>query len=169
MKRVASLNPVFVEFIPEELRDGELYITIAYATAVHRCCCGCGTEVVTPFSPTDWSLIFEGVSVSLEPSIGNWSFPCRSHYWISRNRVIWAEAWSDRRIALGRAADRTAKDAHFSLVGGERQTQPPAPDRPAHRPYKGFSPSGSEVSHASEPQQDPSARRGANSSEGDER
>lgn len=109
MTRTATLKPVFVEFIPDELSQGELYITVAYATAVHRCCCGCGREVVTPLSPTDWRLVFDGVSVSLEPSIGNWAFPCRSHYWVRRNRVVWAEAWSDARVALAREADREAK------------------------------------------------------------
>jgi len=34
--------------------------------------------VVTPLSPTGWSLIFDGETVSLYPSIGNWNFPCRS-------------------------------------------------------------------------------------------
>jgi hypothetical protein len=47
-----------------------------------KCCCGCGHEVVTPFSPTDWKLTFDCVSVSLYPSIGNWSPPCRAHYFI---------------------------------------------------------------------------------------
>jgi len=28
--------------------------------------------------------------VSLAPSIGNWSFPCNSHYWITGNEVRWA-------------------------------------------------------------------------------
>ena len=29
-------------------------------------------------------------TVSLRPSIGNWQLPCRSHYFIVRNRVVWA-------------------------------------------------------------------------------
>jgi hypothetical protein len=42
---------------------------------------------VTPFSPKDWKLIFYGESVSLYPSIGNWNFPCKSHYWITKNSI----------------------------------------------------------------------------------
>ena len=57
----------FVEFIPEELKEGVLYISINYATASHLCCCGCGNRVVTPITPDDWKLIFDGVSVSLHP------------------------------------------------------------------------------------------------------
>jgi hypothetical protein len=34
----------------------------------------CGKEVVKPLSPTDWKLIFEGKFISLDLSIGNWSF-----------------------------------------------------------------------------------------------
>ena len=84
-KRV--LKHEFVEFVPERLVDDTLYVSISYATAAHRCCCGCGREVVTPLSPTDWQLTFDGETVSLYPSIGNWNFACRSHYWIENNGV----------------------------------------------------------------------------------
>ena len=66
----------FVEFIPKELEDGVVYVSVTYATAVHKCCSGCGNKVVTPISPTDWTLIFDRDTISLDPSIGNWSFPC---------------------------------------------------------------------------------------------
>lgn len=113
MRQEKALRHEFVEHIPTQLEDGTIYISLQFATAVHRCCCGCGNEVVTPFSPTDWSLIFDGESVSLDPSIGNWSFACQSHYWISRNRVKWAPRWSKQRIRAGRAADSAAKVRYF--------------------------------------------------------
>jgi hypothetical protein len=50
-----------------------IYISIRFATVGHKCCCGCGREVITPLSPTDWSLTSDGETVSLHPSIGNWS------------------------------------------------------------------------------------------------
>jgi len=112
-KRGISLTHEFVEFIPAQIQEGKLYISIPYATVTHKCCCGCRKEVVTPLSPTDWKLIFDGQSVSLDPSIGNWSFDCKSHYWIRRNRVIWAETWSKERIESGRAYDRTSKNKHY--------------------------------------------------------
>lgn len=77
----------FVEYIPEQLTEGVVYVSIPFRTVVHRCCCGCGLEVVTPLSPTKWTLSFDGQAISLTPSIGNWSFPCQSHYWIRGNRV----------------------------------------------------------------------------------
>lgn len=86
----------FVEFIPDELEDGILYISITYATVLHKCCCGCGNEVVTPLSPSDWQLTFDGETISLFPSIGNWSFPCRSHYWIRKDKVVWVDDWYNR-------------------------------------------------------------------------
>jgi hypothetical protein len=88
-----TIQHKFVEFIPENLDEGILYITLEYATALHKCACGCGNEVVTPLSPKDWKLIFDGKTVSLYPSIGNWRFPCSSHYWIENNRIVDANRW----------------------------------------------------------------------------
>lgn len=126
MTRRASLQPEFVEFVPDVLAEGTLYISIPYATAVHRCCCGCGNEVVTPLTPTDWSLTFDGESVSLDPSIGNWNFYCQSHYWITRNEVRWATSWSRQQIEFGRDKDRQRKIAHFQAQEAER-VEPVAP------------------------------------------
>jgi hypothetical protein len=103
----------FVEFVPKTLAQGTLYVCIPYATAAHLCCCGCGREVVTPITPTDWKVTFDGETVSLDPSIGNWSFPCESHYWIKNNRVRWAASWSQERIDANRQHDRGVKDRHF--------------------------------------------------------
>jgi hypothetical protein len=107
----------FVQFVPDLLEEGVIYVSVEYATAVHKCCCGCGKEVVTPLAPTDWQLTFDGQSISLYPSIGNWSFPCRSHYWIERNRVRSAPQWSKREIASGRAADARAKRRFYTQEG----------------------------------------------------
>lgn len=107
------LTHEFVEFIPDELKQDTVYISLRFATVSHLCCCGCGNKVVTPLRPTDWNLIFDGKTVSLDRSIGNWSFPCRSHYWITNNRVRWAPRWSKERIEAGRAHDRFAKEQYF--------------------------------------------------------
>ena len=71
------------------MEKNTLYVSVEFGTVIHKCCCGCGNEVVTPLSPDDWKLMFDGRSISLYPSIGNWSFPCRSHYWIRNSRVEW--------------------------------------------------------------------------------
>ncbi|SMG42694.1 hypothetical protein SAMN05661096_02916 [Marivirga sericea] len=79
----------FVSLIPEDLEESVLYVSTEYATVSHLCACGCKEEVVTPLSKEDWYLIFDGVSITLKPSIGNWDFDCRSHYWIINNKVVW--------------------------------------------------------------------------------
>ena len=103
------LRHEFIEHFPEQLAAGTLYISMQYATAAHKCCCGCGNDVYTPFSPTDWKLTFDGRTISLHPSIGNWSFPCQSHYFITKNRVQWVRRWSAEEIAAGRSSDKQAK------------------------------------------------------------
>jgi hypothetical protein len=110
--RASFLTPYYVEFVPEPLKDGILYIS-EYGTAVHKCCCGCGNEVVTPLGPTDWKLKQEGSAVSLYPSVGNWHLPCRSHYWIKRSEIIWAGQWSDEDIAAARAHENLVKDQFY--------------------------------------------------------
>jgi hypothetical protein len=115
---VKTLTHKFVETMPDTLEEGVLYISISFATAMHKCCCGCGEEVVTPISPMDWKLLFDGDTVSLIPSIGNWAFPCRSHYIIKNNCVHWASSWSTERVEQGRAGDRARKRKFFE----ERET-----------------------------------------------
>jgi len=109
-----TLEPRFVEDIPVTLDEGVLYISMRYRTALHKCVCGCGNEVVTPFSPTDWELRFYGDTVSLSPSIGNWNFDCQSHYWIVKNQVRHSGKWNDWQINNGRLRDRERKEAYFA-------------------------------------------------------
>jgi len=80
------IQPVYVEFIPEQLEPGKLYISEVYETAVHACLCGCGEQTVTPLGAGQWTLTKSATGlVSLSPSIGNYQFACRSHYIITRN------------------------------------------------------------------------------------
>ena len=111
-----SIRHEFVEFIPELLANRTLYISIAFATAAHQCFCGCGNKVVTPIHPTGWKLLFDGDTVSLHPSIGNWGFRCRSHYWILRDRAVWARPMSEQEIAAVRRKDRRLTETYFSDV-----------------------------------------------------
>lgn len=113
MMRHQTLEHRFVRNVPRELDPGVLYISVDYATAVHSCCCGCGDRVVTPFTPTDWRITFDGESVSLDPSVGNWNQKCRSHYVIRRNRVLEAGSWSNAQVEAERRRDKMAKAAYF--------------------------------------------------------
>lgn len=109
-----TLEHRFVDEMPEKLEDGVLYISMRFRTALHKCVCGCGYEVVTPFSPTDWQLSFDGESVSLSPSIGSWEFACRSHYFITNNQIEQAGDWDEWRVQKGRERDRVRKKEYYS-------------------------------------------------------
>ena len=111
MTRQTHLRAEFVEFIPDRLEPGKLYISRRFSTAVHLCCCGCGHEVVTPLNSARWQLTESNGKITLYPSIGNWNFPCQSHYWITENHIQWAGAMSPKMIATVREQDR--QDAAF--------------------------------------------------------
>ncbi|MBI6666608.1 hypothetical protein B1F73_21735 [Pseudomonas syringae] len=129
---IKSLTPQFVESFPQKLEPGELYLAMDFATAAHLCACGCGNKVITPFSPTDWQMSFDGETVSLKPSIGNWTFKCRSHYWVRSGRIEWAGNMSQEAINAGRKRDAEAK--------ARRQ-----PFRPVDDPATRSAPSGQPV------------------------
>lgn len=118
MARQTQLRPEFVQYIPETLEPGVLYVSRRYNTASHLCCCGCGLEVVTPLNPAKWQLKESNGAVSLTPSIGNWSFPCRSHYWVTDGTIEWAGELPDHVIAAVKSRDR--RDAE-RLAGTEQQ------------------------------------------------
>jgi len=122
----------FVDFIPERIESGVLYISQRYGTAMHKCCCGCGEEVVTPLNPTDWSFRIEGDLVTLHPSIGNWSFSCKSHYWIRKGKVIWASHMSMQQIQHSRSIDHSVKQAYFEKLNSQK-SHPVKPASPTYR------------------------------------
>lgn len=130
MIRYHHLQHRFTEHIPENTEPGLLYISMEYGTAVHLCCCGCGSEVVTPFTPTDWKMTFDGETVSLCPSIGSWTLPCRSHYVIDRGRVREAPSWSNEQIAAERQRDKRAKHQHYGLGQGAEDAHRTIDDSP---------------------------------------
>jgi len=99
---IQQLEPRFVQSFPENLKPGILYVALEFATMSHLCCCGCRQEVVTPLSPKDWKIIFDGETISVTPSIGSWSLPCQSHYIIRQGRIVWSEQWTETQISEGR-------------------------------------------------------------------
>lgn len=103
----------FVEFMPEIIEDGFLYLSLDYGTVIHNCACGCGNEVNTPLSPTGWKMSYNGEAVTLNPSVGNWSFDCKSHYWITDGKIEWASTWSDERINETRKVENDERDKFY--------------------------------------------------------
>ena len=114
--RHRHLTHRFVPVIPDRLEPGVLYLALEYGTATHSCCCGCGEEVVTPLTPTDWRITYDGESISLWPSVGNWNAACRSHYIVDGGKVIACGDWTDEQVAAERRRDRAEKSRYYRTL-----------------------------------------------------
>lgn len=99
MEKIDNYELQFVGYMPEEFKQGILYVSMRGKIVIHLCACGCGEKVVTPISPDDWKLTFDGETISLKPSIGNWDFPCKSHYFIRNNRSVFVQDWKGKPIS----------------------------------------------------------------------
>ena len=133
--RRTTYGHTFVDTLPDNLEEGVLYVSGQYATSAHKCFCGCGREVITPIHPTKWKLTFDGIHVSLHPSIGSWSLPCKSHYWLRAGNVAWAEAFTEEEIQTVRSHDLTAQDHYFSGRGAPAPSATVVPtDTPVEQP-----------------------------------
>ena len=120
-----TIQHKFVENIPAEKEEGRLYISLEFAVASHLCPCGCGSLVVTAIAPHGWSLIFNGETVSLTPSIGNWSQPCQSHYFIRNNQIRWASRFNRRQIEGVQRRDTKDHEASFKKRPPRKGRKPP--------------------------------------------
>lgn len=100
--RASRYRHEFVDELPDVLEPRVLYVSVVFSTAIHLCLCGCHSEIVTPITPTDWHLRFDGECVSLSPSIGNWSYKCRSHYFLRSGQVVWAGTDRQQRLCSDR-------------------------------------------------------------------
>lgn len=89
--RHTSLRTEHVEYMPETLEQGVIYVSKKYEIAIHLCACGCGSQTPTPFGSwrDSWTLTESERGATLRPSIGNWQMPCRSHYWLTDGEVQW--------------------------------------------------------------------------------
>lgn len=95
--KINKINPVFVNRIPTNIKDGILYISMETDSVIHKCACGCGETVSTPLGIAGWTLSYNSEGVSLYPSIGNYSFKCKSHYYIKKNSIIWCNKIDKKR------------------------------------------------------------------------
>ena len=111
--RTDTFSPAVVEFIPLALEPHIFYISEVYSTTAHLCACGCGTKVFLPLSPAEWRVRYDEDAVTVRPSVGNWDFPCRSHYFITEGAVEWANAWDHNRVEAARRRDEHDLDAYF--------------------------------------------------------
>jgi len=105
-----------VHYMPKQLEPGILYVSYEFGTAAHLCACGCGAKIRTPLGPTEWSIEETSEGPSLWPSIGNWQQACKSHYVISCGEILWADRWSDKRIAAGRKQEQLRREAYYEAM-----------------------------------------------------
>lgn len=103
----------YVHYMPKDLEEGILYISREYSTCAHLCACGCQQKVRTPLGETEWCVEESVGGPSLFPSVGNWQFKCRSHYWIRNGQVYWAENWSDERVNASRTLEEERRRIYF--------------------------------------------------------
>jgi hypothetical protein len=114
--KIKTISAKFVDHLPDHLAEGVLYISEEFAIAGHKCCCGCGEEVITPLNPAQWRLTKARNTVSLYPSIGNWKYQCRSHYWIKNNQVIDAGPMKAATIEMVKQKDRRDKNRYIASI-----------------------------------------------------
>lgn len=89
--KIYEIKKEFVRRVPAELEEGVLYVCLDCDVVVHKCACGCGEKVVLPLSPEHWKLSYDG-EVTLSPSIGNYQYDCKSHYFIRDGKIVWVES-----------------------------------------------------------------------------
>ena len=112
--KVRRFELELVELMPSKLEPGVLYVSDVYGTAAHLCACGCGQKIRTQLGSLGWTLRRGLSGPTLEPSIGNWQQPCRSHYCIEDGEVIWAGSWTPDQVEEGRAAELRRREAFFA-------------------------------------------------------
>jgi hypothetical protein len=120
MQKVTKIELVRVRFIPKELEPGFLYVSEEFGAAVHLCACGCGSKVSTPLGPAEWALEETASGPSLSPSVGNWQFPCRSHYWVTGGSIVWSMEWTPAQVAAGRQAEEERRRDYYDSLDRKR-------------------------------------------------
>lgn len=127
MTKRTEVSYKFVDYIPEHLDEGVIYIALEFGAVIHLCCDGCGERVSTPLHPAQWKLIFDGETVSLRPSVGSSGLACNSHYIIERNWVRWCRPLTEWEAARDRERDLATVDRYFDpnlLPGSGLPAQP---------------------------------------------
>ena len=83
MMRTKRLQHRFVATMPEMFESGILYVSMEYATAAHRCCCGCGEEVYEASRGTNEIARLHGkliIDLMLDSKMGRLIFGMREPY-----------------------------------------------------------------------------------------
>lgn len=89
--RITEIKPEYVDNVPalSGMKEGVLYINKNDKWTLHLCPCGCGKPVMLPIGDYAWTLTERDKGVTMRPSVGNFDFPCKSHYYITVNKIEW--------------------------------------------------------------------------------
>ena len=63
-----------------------------------------------------WRVIKHDSTVSLWPSVGNWKYACRSHYWITESHIVIAPPMANSEITAVKQRDRRDKEVYIQLL-----------------------------------------------------
>lgn len=102
-----------VDRIPKKMEEGVVYHSEEFELASLLCACGCGHRVtlIVPDSHRVWD---EGGYATIQPSIGVFDAPCKSHYVIRSGLIQWLPAFSGAqatRIMQAQIARHASHDA----------------------------------------------------------
>ena len=102
-----------VDRIPTQMEEGVVYHTEEFELAGLLCACGCGHRItlIVPDSHRVWD---EGGYATIQPSVGVFDAPCKSHVIIRAGKVQWLPAFSGSqatKIMQAQIARHVAHDA----------------------------------------------------------
>tara|TARA_R110000787_G_scaffold52497_1_gene123545 strand:- start:74 stop:484 length:411 start_codon:yes stop_codon:yes gene_type:complete len=111
-----------VERIPVNLENGVVYHSEDFELAGFLCPCGCGHRItlLVPDSHQVWS--HNGLA-TINPSVGVFDAPCKSHFFIRAGAVDWLSAFSGAQATsimeaqIARHAARDRKPSWFDHIG----------------------------------------------------
>ena len=86
-------------------------ILLLFLLTVYPVAASSADDAQTSQNRPHWS--FELKGGLFYPSIGNWQFPCKSHYWISGGEIRWAEEWTPEQIEAGREAEDQRRRRYY--------------------------------------------------------
>jgi hypothetical protein len=101
-----------VDRIPKQMEERVVYHTEEFELAGLLCACGCGHRItlIVPDSHRVWD---EGGYATIQPSVGVFDAPCKSHYVIRAGNVQWLTAFSSAqatRIMQAQIARHASQD-----------------------------------------------------------
>ena len=87
-RRLNEIKEKEVQFLPERLETGVLYVSTQIKLAIHLCACGyCGYQIVTPINEKfGWNY---KPGPTLDGFIGNNKSGCCSRYFITEGNINW--------------------------------------------------------------------------------